>query len=275
VACVTMDYGVNYDTNGQALNGGKPFLRFMVFDANGNLVPAIDLDTRGAKQVPNACSACHGIPFMGDNVTPVSDGFQIPNGGHYIPFDEANMAFSTKPGLTQTDQDLEIRALNNLVEFGAGPPSTPISDLINAWNSSSSSPAQPKNFVPITLSGASSVEQQVYYEVWGKVCRSCHVANGVQAQWGGSGERELEVTLPGDMSTLLDLDEVNVCNINGSHKALITMPNARTAYDRLWSSHVGVGPTATLQFDLINLLSQYLGSCVTPPFPSPLGNTGQ
>jgi hypothetical protein len=280
VACVTMDYGINYDTNGKALNGGKPFLRFMVFDANGNLVPAIDLDTRGAKAVPNACSACHGIPFLGDNVTIDQGGFQVPNGGRYIPFDEANMAFSTKPGLTQADQDLEIRALNNMVQFGAGVPSTPISDLINAWNNSPSSPAQPKNFVPITLTGASSVEQQVYYEVWGKVCRSCHVANGVQAEWGGASQvRELEATLPGDMFTFFDLDEVNVCNIDGEHKAIEIMPNARTSFDRLWSSHVGVGPTATLQFDLINLLSDYFQqftpglTCVTPAFPNPLTTT--
>lgn len=249
VACVAIDYGINTDTNGNGVNGGQPFMRFLVFDAFGNLLPGIDLDNRGQKSVPNACSACHGIPFMGAGVS-VTSTLQVPNGGRYIPFDAGNLAFSSQTGLRREDQEAEIKELNRIVLFGAGNPGKPISDLIHDWYDSVpgsgnlANPTQPLLYEPSTLFNASLAEQSSYFSIYGPTCRSCHVANGVQAFYGTvSGghvvnvtRKELEPVVHGDLFQLFNL--ASVCHPGAN----LVMPNAKTSFDRLWSTHVG--PTA-------------------------------
>jgi hypothetical protein len=83
IACVAMDYGIIYPGNATAgLNNGTPFVRFLVFNAAGKLIPTVNLDgLHPSSQIPNACTSCHG----GGNSAPYI-------GANFLPFDEANFA---------------------------------------------------------------------------------------------------------------------------------------------------------------------------------------
>ncbi|HEY2402146.1 MAG TPA: FN3 associated domain-containing protein, partial [Steroidobacteraceae bacterium] len=297
VACVAIDYGVNTELGTpNPINGGQRFMRFLVFNGAGNLIPGIDLDTRGAKDVPRACSACHGIPSFGGNaadnvvVTPTT-GKQHQNGARYIPFDEFNYAFSSKAPWRQTDQESEIKELNLIVLKGQGSlvnsfGQQQIPDLIHGWYDSSAGSGDLANatesfYIPSNLLNTGDLLP--YALVYAPTCRSCHVANGVVTFYGtvsggtinNDHQQELEPLVHGDL--FQNFGSVSICNPGAS----LTMPNARTAFDRLWSTYTG--PTSTPGSDYFTaLIGPYLQSvagelhqtanCNPPLFPSSTPN---
>ena len=260
LACVAMDYGINTDAQNQPLNSGQPFLRFLVFSPAGNLLDAVDLDGRGAKKVPNACSACHGVPFGA-----AASGSQSPLAASYIPFDEGNLLFSNVPGLTVTDQEGAIKNLNLIVLNGAGTNTGgALYDLIHGWYDTSSGPLTSPTqqlYVPAGLASppASLNDSAAYESVYAPFCRSCHVANGVQ--FGTL----FPPTTPQALKGLFQGG--SVCSPSGSP----VMPNARVTFDRFWTTHVQ--PSATLaDSDLPAFLATYLGGTCDLPTYNPYPN---
>jgi hypothetical protein len=262
VACVAMDYGLTYNTNypgATGLSGGNPYVRFLVFNAAGNLIPSVDLDGLHANEpVPNACVSCHG----GSTSSPYT-------GAHFLPFDEANFAFSSIPGQTQADQEAQIKQLNLLVLNGTGTDITPqVVDLINGWYGNNlAASTQNTTFVPSGLlgsGGAATEDSIVYLRVFAPLCRTCHVANNFP----------LTVASPGDMLGYFSLgSSVNVCDpstetpnplqISSGTVNGFLMPNSKVTFDRFWTSHIGANLglfTATAApIDLPGLVSNYFG----------------
>jgi hypothetical protein len=122
-----------------------------------------------------------------------------------------------------------------------------------------------------------------YALVYAPTCRSCHVANGVVTDYGtvsggkinNEHQQELEPLVPGDLYQLFS--SVSICDPAAS----LTMPNARAAFDRLWSTYTG--PTSTPGSDYFTaLIGPYLqsvasalrqtASCNPPLFPNPTPN---
>jgi mono/diheme cytochrome c family protein len=265
--CVAFDYGLS-----------QPYIRFLVFNAAGNLAAAVDLDGRGPKQIPNACSACHGVP----NGSPGgAEGQQPQNASSYIPFDESNFVFSSKPGLARANQEAQIAILNLIVlktGLGNSMEASEVSKLIHGWYDTYEADGftvqtplgtqtqqywAPPDLVKPTLFPsdnpmgtattatypAAIQELAVYLDIYAPYCRSCHVANqvelGVTAQVGGLP------TEPGDLAKFLT--EVATCNPTAS----LTMPNSKIAFDRFWTTHT---QSTSADNDLALLLQSYLTS---------------
>ena len=262
--CVVLEYSVQFDANEQPLNGGKPFVRFLVFSSQSEqLMDAVDLDGRGPKAIPDSCSACHGTPFG-------TDGSQS-DGASFIPFDEGNFLFSTQMGLTRSDQETQIKNLNLIVlntsalqaqaVNGPSQSSTRISHLIHGWYDTYNydaltctqtvataldSPSQQLYLPPALLQNANcnggGTEANVYFDIWAPSCRSCHVSNGIGIK---------EPLNPGDLAGILhDPPIVDVCNPGqGTHPPTgLVMPNSKIAFDRFWTGA-----------NLPRLLQRYLG----------------
>ncbi len=107
VACVAMDY-----TATPGVNNGQPFVRFLIFGPNGQLLPSVNLDGRREKFVPGTCVVCHG----GDHYAGHYLAHGSANvGAHYLPYDTGNFEFSSKAGLHEFDQEEAIYNLNQNV----------------------------------------------------------------------------------------------------------------------------------------------------------------
>jgi hypothetical protein len=244
--CVAIDYGTV-----AGLNNGQPFMRFLVFDPTGKLIPAVDLDGEGPKQIPNACSACHGIPLGA--AVPAGSLHKPGVSASYIPFDEANLLFSNAPGLTLADQESQIRNLNLIVLYGAEPlaPGGGLYDLIHGWydlpNAPLTSPTQ-QFYVPADLQHTAD-DVGAYASVYAPLCRSCHVANGVQFPG-------FPPTTSPYLRTLFA--SAHVCNPQPTVPTQpAIMPNAKVTFDRFWTT--SVGPSASPDRDLPAFLARYLG----------------
>jgi hypothetical protein len=87
IACVAMDYSV-----APGVNDDIPFTRFTIFDPSGELLPSVNLDGRGEKFVPGACTVCRGgnkyagkFPEVGTGVADLE--------AHFLLFDVRNFEF--------------------------------------------------------------------------------------------------------------------------------------------------------------------------------------
>jgi hypothetical protein len=125
VASVAMDC-----TLVETAAGRRPVTRFLIFSPNGELLPSINLDGRGEKFVPGVCVACHGGDrYAGSFPTDGTGSADI--GAHFLPYDPANFAFATLPGLDRRSQAAQIRQLNfNLLDAS---PTPAVRELVKGW----------------------------------------------------------------------------------------------------------------------------------------------
>jgi hypothetical protein len=294
--CVVFDYGApdapplaGFDPK---TNKAIPYLRMMVFTPAGKLASAVDLDGRGPKGVPNACSACHGVPY--GQTLPPGPTYQTRQGASYIPFDIENLEFSSSSSptdLTQAGQEPQIKILNEIVLKSAmamepnSASTNSVSALIHGWYDSYDLNGKDPTVVTTPLGNAKQ-------QLWTPPDILLASLN-IKPKSGGApaGETLAQILVASDeVSAYIDiygpycrschvanhvdtwsppmepasstnadslasvLQEGGVCGANGGSYAL--MPNSKMSFDRLWTSHVG--PTATRDLDVIAILEAYM-----------------
>ena len=258
LACVAIDYGV-------IPNG----MRFLVFDRDGKLLSELDLDGQGPKQIPNACSACHGVP---DRANVPASSYQTA-GASYIPFDVNNLFFSSSgPGLTFQDQETQIRDLNNIVLNGQNPqqPTSGLYQLIHGWYGADLTAdlrSSPPNYAWAPPTIPNNQNDAFAYGVFAAFCRSCHVSNGVQfAGFPTQTHTDLLTVLADSNICAPQPTDMTPPTPNGKVKAI--MPNARVTFDRFWTTHLG--PSASTDTDLAPFLASFLNAatCNLPTYQS-------
>jgi YVTN family beta-propeller protein len=228
VACVAMDNnvtpGVNVDSHGVA----QPFTRFLIFGPNGQLLPSINLDGRREKFVPGTCVVCHGGDHYAGKFP--EDGTGAADvGGHFVPYDVGNFEFSSKPGLTEADQEQAIYHLNQNLLNAA--PTVAEQELIAGWYAGGTT--LNKSYVPSSWQGQSAAAISFYQNVHARSCRTCHVAlvEGYNFDHyqnitpGGPSYRE---SSPG--SAFVE------SLIADSHRRGHSMPNSLVTFNRFWQS---------------------------------------
>jgi hypothetical protein len=244
VACVAMDYTVT-----PKVNGGNPFIRFLIFGPNGELLPSINLDGRREKFVPGTCVVCHG----GDQYAgKYPEGSTTANvGGRFVPYDTGNFLFSSKVGLREVDQEEQIYHLNQNV-LSAGPTGAE-QDLIAGWYKTSH--VLNKNYVPPSWAPESAIAISFYKNVLARSCRTCHVA----LVEGYNFDHYANITPSGSFyrgeDASLDVG-TTVCGGDQVIRAH-TMPNSLITFNRFWL-------TTGTAVDQPKILSQFLGSGVSP-----------
>lgn len=248
VACVAIDYST-FPTGGGGYYG--PFIRFLIFGPNGQLLPSVNLDGRREKFVPGTCVVCHG----GDNYAGKfpEDGSGLPDvGGHFLPYDTGNFEFSDQSGLTETDQGQAIFNMNqNIINIGGATPQT--SELIHGWYT------QPAGYGPPLYKQYVSPKWpqdsvHVYQDLYAKSCRTCHIALTGTYNFEDGGFIGANVVDPANCS-----GGVGGIDRNRMYK----MPNSLVTFNRFWSSQGSADP-----LDQVKLLEQLFGCTSTMPFPS-------
>jgi hypothetical protein len=216
VACVAMDYLVH-----PGANNNQPFVRFMIFGPSGELLPSINLDGRREKFVPAVCVPCHG----GDryaNSFPTDGSGEANIGAHFLPYDSGNFAFSSKPGLTELDQQQAIHALNQYVL--ATNATTATQNLVQGWYASGTDVLN-KDYVPSSWAAGNPVDIELYKKVVSRSCRTCHVA---MADYTNFDEIGAFRGSPGPVVSTF-------CRPGLSYRAY-QMPNSLVTFNRFWNS---------------------------------------
>jgi hypothetical protein len=251
IACVAMEYSARAQPPGT-----RPFTKFFIFGANGDLLSTVDLDGHGPKGVPNVCTACHGGWF--DYNVPAADGKSVqfsaavtklyydptqpspaldapsnirPVGdlaAHFLPFDQENFVFSSK--LQASAQDAAIFKLNldvytteiSRVHISGGLitadglASASITDLISGWYQSNLAASNP---APGFYTGT------------------------VPVQWDSLGYNQIYLqsyahscrTCHAAMDTV-PLEREPGLVVGSTVCAQHVMPNAKVTFDRFWLS---------------------------------------
>jgi len=174
IACVAMDY-----MRTPGVNGGNPFVRFIIFGPDGRVLPSINLDGRAEKFVPGVCVACHGALHYAVGFP--DDGSGLPDlGAHFLPYDAGNFLFSSTPGLRGPDQEKAIKKLNLIVLNGTGA-SDGEKNLITGWYGADlKRPSLDRHYIPDDWdqqeSDPNGVYHQTYHQIYAPMCRTCHVA---------------------------------------------------------------------------------------------------
>lgn len=240
IACVAMDYSTFPVSNPlfpAVMDTYGPYIRFLIFGPNGQLLPSINLDTRREKFVPGTCVACHG----GDHYAGPypEDGTGSPDvGGHFLPYDTGNFEFSSQAGLTEADQEQVIYYLNqNLMVDGAQALTAAEAKLIQGWYAQSSGGSGPplnKNYVDPswhgqTLGGSVSGDI-VYQNVYARSCRSCHVA---LPAYNFETLSNLLHSPPGPI-----VDPGNCGALGLDRNRMYKMPNSLVTFNQFWLSPV-------------------------------------
>ena len=271
VACVAMDYSISPN-----INGGRPFMRFLIFGPSGELLPSVNLDGLGEKFVPGTCLVCHGgNRYAGMFPT---DGTGRANvDGHFLPFDigpcdidscaagkddhdHHNLKFHGSPftslvngaDLTLKGQQSVIHQMNSIVRSNTNATSAE-RELIDGWYNKDPL-TQDTDFSP------PGTDKDYYLGVIAKSCRSCHIVlrdeNSIKNlnffEHAGNIDKTRRPT-PNDLAEV-------VCGasdpLGGDLLRAYSMPNSLVTFNQFWQSNqpgilaTMIGPRVTTPITL-------------------------
>ena len=272
VACVAMDYFAY-----AGVNGGKPFVRFMIFGPDGSLLPSVNLDGRAEKFVPGTCVVCHGGSHYQGKYPENGSGF-ADIGAHFLPYDTGNFEFANAPGLTAPEQEESIYRLNqNVLNTG---PTVAEQELIAGWYPGGSHALDlnyiPSSWITPSVVQPSSTVTDFYTKVMARSCRGCHVSQ-IEA-YNFDHEYNIDqladvFTVPPRSPLFADPNYEFVRSICGGKRGIQRdhmMPNSLVTFNRFWAS-AGTGDD---QLAYLNAYFAYTESltgdgdaCGTQPFP--------
>lgn len=164
VATVAMVYD-------DSANGGANDVSFVVYDADGDRLEQVALDSEGPKSVPQVCLPCHGGSY--------SSSSNSVTGSSFLPFDVFTYEFSTADAsYTLSAQQEAFRQLNDMVLDTN--PNQAIIDLVNGMYANTGGvdtvgATAEDTYVPSGWSG----DEGFYNSVIKHSCRGCHVAQGL------------------------------------------------------------------------------------------------
>ncbi len=168
-ACVAMDF-IQPDP------ARPPFTRFLAFGASGNLLLSVDLDGRGLKGIPGACTTCHNTNLATSKFTDVT---KPDIGARFLPYDTGNFLFSTRSSYTEIAQTEAIYKMNQNIRALA-PIGTTVatSKLIDGWYQRPwpLNHVLDKGYVPSSWPKTGN-DANFYKTVVAPGCRTCHTAS--------------------------------------------------------------------------------------------------
>jgi hypothetical protein len=190
------------------------------------LLQSVNLDQRGEKFIPGACTACHGgSGYSGQFGAGGSTSLNLDS--EFLPFDLDNFQFSTVAGLRRPDQEAALRGLNRRLALTN--PAPAITDLLAGWYPTPTSTHQGQ-FIPPAWTG-----HERLYSVIKSNCRSCHVA--------------LDPAIALDSFAGFQANKYviakRVCGAVEGSRYSNAMPNAKATFDRFWGN-IG-GPSGVNQ----------------------------
>ena len=302
VVCVAMDYSVT-----PGLNGDQPFTKFYTFGPTGKLLLSVSLDGRREKFMPGSCVACHGGDNYGGKFP--DDYSQAPPtgsgpanlGSYFLPFDVANLYFSTSdPSLSRTTLLIHLRRMNELlasvpVNLATKPIPDDLKTLITTrWYPPTNTDNEQTHPAPSAYSNQQIAGTGV--PTGGSQCTSCHTTGGAQGPYDATAIFTTAIApscqvchtsnsiiddpqaggSPPPRITFFERPPAHYLSGRGSHPVCgkspdleknHVMPNALGSFERFWLKK-GTNQPASLFSLPPPKTGQQSGACATPsPHP--------
>jgi hypothetical protein len=216
-------------------------VQFYVFGggvAGSNRINFADLDGFGPKPVPFLCAVCHG----GDSSLAASNKLRH---ARFREFDLPSFRYSGGRQWDFGQTTLNAAELANFAKLNqqvrSAPSGTPISSLVDGWYPGGFS-GGPAPVLPTPPAGWTT-QASGYHNVYGKSCRTCHVARD-------------EGIIPAPyivFNNVVDFSGTDyaVCGGTGTPKRRI-MPNAVVTYKNFWADTPRVQQYETLTGTTVN-----------------------
>jgi hypothetical protein len=209
-----------------------------------------NLDGLGFKPMPGLCLICHGGKPVALSGGVYPNNGKI-NGFRFLPIDTRNMLFGDPP-LDLASQETQIKRYNQDVLLTVSqavesdgkvrrPPH--VAQLIHGWYSGGgnysddqgmSGTSQNSDWIPpgwreAPFGTAPGGSENLYKEVVGPTCRSCHLNRELSIDFGTSEDFHRE-------SDLAQLALLPQCNANHPKAGAKFMPLAHLTYQRYWET---------------------------------------
>lgn len=246
-------------------NDGKA-VQFAAFGPDGVRLNKAQLDTMGARPIPQICMTCHGgvwdADARGANGTGSYNG--VSRFARFLPLITSTVTFSSSFGLTQADQEEPIRAVNEFAwqargELTGGTPATGGSltsrqqDLMTwLYVTTYGSPTSAEG--TLAFSGATpgrqnaenawpggwQTKQPVYNYIALPYCDTCHMAmeafppSGKRPGQGGSTYTALGSLASSQAASTTFATFMGVTSTGFSSRGALQMPHAQNAFARFW-----------------------------------------
>lgn len=249
-------------------------IKFYVYNKAGNPVFAANLDTRGARPIPQLCMVCHGGAYdSGFNTgTPAfAQPADVKLGAVMLPFDVHGYVFSgvVPADFSKTGQQLEFHELNKMVvDTQPGAVIEEIIDEMYSPTNPAGADSQLENFV-VTGWNANPAHQDAYLNVIKPACRVCHASRPLEDN-GGGGTRDLRMQTV--QQFLLQAANGGIAAA-ASNRVCTTreMPHALATYNRFWHSYNPLSPLEGTLYQP-SRLQAFFDGVVEPALGGELGN---
>ncbi len=280
ILAVAMEYTVT------PYSQGKKVVKFYTYAPNEtsgdfDQIHSVDLDGRGEKFMPGACTICHGGTPQGiDAQNPALYAAGGDVNSSFLPWDLDSFLYSDSQAAAwvpdptdatenslhsrykRTPQESQFRELNRLAyQTYVDDPARPgrhylARDLVEAWYGDAVDGSTFQNRVPAEWS-ADPTAQNIYRQVFAQHCRMCHVAHVPNVNTP-TGEYQPYVgcnatprisqygsNSPGQIAFGCYDQFVTASNLVSVLQRGV-MPNARLTMDRYWVSGSGDTPAKVL-----------------------------
>jgi len=233
--------------------GPQRVVKFYVYPPGvGDRIPAIELDGRGVRPVPQLCVVCHGgdIPNQdGQGLPSFPDLASVDFGSVFIPFDFTSLLIidAIDPQFDKLAQQAAFRTLNREMVAVANPGATHAEIIDSMYAGGALN--QREDFVVAAWRG-DAADRGFYLDVLRPSCRMCHASRpagaGINFEAGAAF-----------LSNNAGSAAYQVCNQR-------VMPHALRTYNRFWGS-IGPHQPAQLQaYGLAKGLPAFAAACSTP-----------
>ena len=185
-------------------------VKFFVYDAAGNLLKSVALDSEGPKFVPHLCLACHGGYYSSPDAIDAN----------FLPFDVFSFLYDQVEGKSLAAQQENFRKLNSIMHGLRTIPTDAIGGLVDGLY-----PCGVDNSgcaavdTPFTPSGWST-NTALYQTITRPYCRGCHIAQRSTIDW----------TAATQWTGSAGFIKSAVCTTNNY------MPHAEVPYKKFWLS---------------------------------------
>lgn len=249
-------------------------IKFYVYNKAGNPLFSANLDTRGARPIPQLCMVCHGGAYAGgfNTGTPsFSQPSDVKMGAVMLPFDIHGYAFSgaAPANFSKTNQQLEFHELNKMVVDTQ--PAAVIEEIIDEMYSPTNPAGADSQLEDFVVAGwsANPAHQDMYLNVIKPACRVCHASRPLEDN-GGGVTRDLRMQsvqqflLPPANGGIAASASNRVCTTR-------EMPHALATYNRFWHSYNPISPLEGTLYQP-SRLQVFFDGVVEPVLGGELGN---
>ena len=257
---------ISYDSRRETIAGDGSAVQFSAFGGDGVRLKKAQLDTMGARPIPQICMSCHGGVWDADATTKLGNNFfGISRFARFLPLVTSMVTWSGQSPYKLSEQEDAVRVAN---EYAWKVRATALTGRQRAlmgfiYNASSNGtlaflPATPgRQFAENAWPFGWENNAGTYTTAVLGFCDTCHLAMDPSAKWPASAKStnrpdqsglaydNLNSQTAAQNAKTLFAGIMGVTPTGFAARTSLQMPHSQNAFERFWADASGVGGTCT------------------------------